>query len=346
MSQPSQLHNQGHRNPKKSPQKKSKSNSRETHSHDHSHDHSHRPSPSQGSNSSSHEISEEELEYRHWYDVMRTFLMYEDFVELDLQERRRHLNRLHEKFVQALPPSTFEKMERLTNAAKANQVFFNSLVKFQDYGFAPRTKYSQLIEKYRGARIPVSQMHRNQAVLHSLAREWSSHGAYERSQAFTPLLDALKRKLPVNSQNQYHQRVLVPGCGLARLPLEIAACGYSCEANEYSMFMLTASHFVLNGGFPAMSVPIYPWIDRVSNVVNLNDVLEPVMIPDVSPVDLMNSAPALPSENDLPQAEPDFMRFTMAAGNFVELYGGEGQAGIWDAIVTCFFLDTAPIVME
>jgi carnosine N-methyltransferase len=281
---------------------------------------------------------------------MRTFVLYEDFVELEVAERQRHLNRLNERLVQTLPNSTFEKIDRLMKASKVNQQFFNGLVNFQDYGFAPRTKDSQPVEKYQGSRIHASQMHRNQAVLHSLAREWSSYGAHERNQAFQPLLSALRRKLPVNSTNQYRQRVLVPGCGLARLPLEIAACGYACEANEYSMFMLTASHYILNGVFKAESIPIYPWIDRVSNVVHLSDILEPLLIPDVAPVDLMSSTNSFSSPGDhspspdLP--EPDFMRFSMAAGNFVELYGGESQAGTWDAIVTCFFLDTAPVVME
>jgi carnosine N-methyltransferase len=289
------------------------------------------------------ELSEEELEYSHWYDVMRTFLMYEDFMELDIRQRQLHLNRLSEQLASALPPSSFEKIDRVAHASQVNQRLFEEIVAFQDYGFAPRTRRSEPVEKFKGPRVHYSQMHRNQAVLHSLAREWSAYGAHERSQAFQPLLDALRRKLPVSSSNLYHQRVLVPGCGLARLPLEIASCGYACEANEYSMFMLTASHFVLNGISRAASIPIYPWIDRVSNVVNLSDVFEPLLIPDISPVQLMNSCPIVASpSND----EPDFMRFTMAAGNFVELYGGEAQAGTWDAIVTCFFLDTAPVVME
>ena len=58
------------------------------------------------------------------------------------------------------------------------------------------------------------------------------------------------------------QRVLVPGCGLSRLPLEITARGYACEANEFSMFMLTASHFILNGVFEENSYGILPWVER------------------------------------------------------------------------------------
>ena len=40
--------------------------------------------------------------------------------------------------------------------------------------------------------------------------------------------------------------VLVPGAGLGRLAYEVAKAGYICQGNEFSLFMLFASHFVLN----------------------------------------------------------------------------------------------------
>ena len=40
--------------------------------------------------------------------------------------------------------------------------------------------------------------------------------------------------------------VLVPGAGLGRLAYEIAKQGYSCQGNEWSLFMLMASNFILN----------------------------------------------------------------------------------------------------
>lgn len=299
------------------------------------------------------QLTEEEEEYNHWYDIMRTFLLYSDFNINDLNERKKHLNRLNSNYFSYLSNKTHLKFDLLLNATNINQQFFNSVVLFQDYGFMPRTKKSKRVEKYNGKTIHYSQMHRNQAVLHSLAREWSIHGLNERQTTFIPIINALQTKLPVNSSNLYNQRVLVPGCGLARLPLEIASLGYSCEANEYSMFMLTVSHYILNSMVPPSSIQIFPWIDRVSNVVNLSDILEPVLVPDISPVDLMNTNPLFASSEDnssLPQSssndESNYHRFSMAAGNFVELYGIEPQANQWDAIVTCFFLDTAPVVME
>jgi carnosine N-methyltransferase len=40
--------------------------------------------------------------------------------------------------------------------------------------------------------------------------------------------------------------VLVPGAGLGRLAFEIANLGFKCEGNEFSLYMLMASNFILN----------------------------------------------------------------------------------------------------
>ncbi|KAJ8429471.1 hypothetical protein Cgig2_024018 [Carnegiea gigantea] len=38
--------------------------------------------------------------------------------------------------------------------------------------------------------------------------------------------------------------------------------------------------------------------------------------------------------------------FSMCGGDFVEVYGDPSQAGTWDAVVTCFFIDTAHNIVE
>eukprot|EP01035_Chromulina_nebulosa_P019003 gene19003-24821_t len=93
-------------------------------------------------------------------------------------------------------------------------------------------------ENYIGDKIVYTDQKRNEAVLHSLYREWSSAGELERSECFKPLITQLQSYLPVSSTNINQQRVLVPGCGLARLPLEIASKGYACEGNEFSVYMV------------------------------------------------------------------------------------------------------------
>lgn len=41
-----------------------------------------------------------------------------------------------------------------------------------------------------------------------------------------------------------------------------------------------------------------------------------------------------------------YPRFSMAAGSFTEIYTGEENVDQWDGVVTCFFIDTAPVVLD
>lgn|SRR6266850_3368012 len=76
---------------------------------------------------------------------------------------------------------------------------------------------------------------------------------------------------------------------------------------------------------------IYPYVHSLSNIPNRAAMLKRVQIPDVLP-------------SDLPQGS----NFSLVAGDFEEVYGqqdgepdaNEPSAGQWDAILTCFFIDT------
>lgn len=110
------------------------------------------------------------------------------------------------------------------------------------------------------------------------------------------------------------QRVLVPGAGLGRLALEIASKGYAAQGNEFSYQMLFASNFILNWASQAGEFEIHPWIHNPSNALSITDLLRPVVIPDVSPAQLLG----LDKGN-----QPDF---SMCAGEFLEAYAGDKGA--------------------
>jgi carnosine N-methyltransferase len=202
-------------------------------------------------------------------------------------------------------------------------------------------------DKNDGIKIRSSEQHRNKAVLHSVAREWSENGAEEREMAFAPMLAELKKYLPINKDNAYTKRVLVPGCGLGRLPVEVAAHGYAAEGNEFSAFMLMASNFVMNEVDSAKSWDICPWLDSVCNVINTSDPYTPIQIPDRTASDIINSSEWANTNAD-EKANVPFPRLSMAAGDFVELYGENSSdaKSSYDGILTCFFVDTAPVVVD
>lgn len=216
--------------------------------------------PDQGDDQTPDEDLDEE---RHWNDVARTFLFYEELVSSDLLRRQQHLNRLSDRRAAMLPESTFTKISALAHAARGNQDFFDDLVMhYAEHMQKPDGDGKRHFPSKRGDAVHFSRQHRNQAVLHSMHREWSVDGKEERDAIFGPLLAELQRLLPVNTERAYRQRVLIPGCGAGRLPLEVAALGYSAEGNEFSAYMLMCGNFVLNGIQQRGEYRIYPWLDR------------------------------------------------------------------------------------
>lgn len=78
-------------------------------------------------------------------------------------------------------------------------------------------------------------------------------------------------------------KILVPGAGLGRLTYELAYRGYYCEGNEFSLFMLVASNFVLNKCIVENQYTLYPWVHQFVNNTSRKDQVMPIAFPDVSP---------------------------------------------------------------
>jgi len=200
---------------------------------------------------------DDKKEKEHWNNVMRTFLFYEDLIVFDLERKQKRYNKLNNNYIDRLPQITFDKFSMLHEAAKSNQKFFNDMVYYHAFCNNHRSNcndsdsnksinnndnnYVVLPMKDKGPIIRFDQQHRNQAVLHSLYREFSKEGQLERHNTFTLLIQQLQLHLPLQTNHHedhhhhmlYQKRVLVPGCGIGRLPLEISALGYACEGKQY-----------------------------------------------------------------------------------------------------------------
>lgn len=88
------------------------------------------------------------------------------------------------------------------------------------------------------------QQDKVRSTLRSFVRDWAEEGRGEREACYGPILDALDAHFPKEGRGEV--KVLVPGCGLGRLAMEIAAQGFWAQGNEFSTYMLIASHFALN----------------------------------------------------------------------------------------------------
>ena len=76
----------------------------------------------------------------------------------------------------------------------------------------------------------------------------------------------------------------------------------------------------------------------VCNVVQLKDIYETIQIPDKTANDIIKSG--VYYRDDIPSHDKFIPIFSMAAGDFVELYSQEKHRSMWNAVVTCFFMDT------
>jgi carnosine N-methyltransferase len=114
--------------------------------------------------------------------------------------------------------------------------------------------------------------------------------------------------------------------------------GYSVQGNEFSLYMLLASDFILNGGIatPDRPLEMAPWLMESTNSHSSADRCRIVQIPDVDPLDIMDY-----EENETPVPQ-----FSMAAGDFQSIYSNPGEVGQWDCVCSCFFLDACPNIVE
>lgn len=109
--------------------------------------------------------------------------------------------------------------------------------------------------------------------------------------------------------------------------------------NEFSAYMIMASQYILNGIHEKNMFDIYPWLDRVCNVVKIEDLFQRVKVPDQCATDILNKKFSSIESTDYP-------KFSMSSGDFIDIYSSDSQHGKWDAVITCFFIDTAPIIIE
>ena len=300
--------------------------------------------------------SDADAERAHWNSVCRAYRQYAAFAmhQFHLQFHSRLAN-LPDSQRAVLPGHLLkgtiaqqERAKQFQEAAIRNQFCLDCILRHT--GQPHSQQYTT-----DAAAATEEQMSKVTSVLKSLARDWSAEGQEERDMCYRPLLDSVQRYIPRSKG----AKLSVPGAGVGRLALELAAKGFSVQGNEFSLFMLLASDFILNG--PAVQMKISPWLLETRNVKYLNDPLRSVEIPDVNPLamatqnadheqnDVAKNATEKVSDHntELPPSEVCMeSEFSMAAGDFVSIYSQPSEANCWDAVVASFFLDAGVNIVQ
>jgi carnosine N-methyltransferase len=199
-----------------------------------------------------------------------------------------------------------------------------------------------------------SQMSKVTSVLKSLTRDWSDEGKAERQMSYVPIIDSVRKYVPVFrsttsdtpllSSTPERSRIIVPGAGVGRLMCDLCSLGYSVQGNEFSLYMLLASDFILNGPIKSgRPIHISPWLLETRNLHSFDDQTRVVAIPDKDPYELVmetfGNSPDTVNESTCPD-------FSMVAGDFVSIYSSDQHLASWDCVAACFFLDASPSIVE
>ncbi|ORC93513.1 uncharacterized protein TM35_000013900 [Trypanosoma theileri] len=175
------------------------------------------------------------------------------------------------------------------------------------------------------------------STLRQFVRDWSAEGAPERNSVYLPILATLEDCYP-DPATRGSVKILVPGAGLCRLTVELALRGFAAQANEFSYHMLIAGHYIQNHVVSSCQHKICPYVDNTSNLVNREDQFVDVHIPDLCASEAV--------DNLREGQQPAFGELSMVAGDFTEVYAKQHQRRSWNAVATCFFIDTAHNIVE
>ncbi|KAL1132661.1 hypothetical protein AAG570_010613 [Ranatra chinensis] len=221
-----------------------------------------------------------------------------------------------------------QKLDHVIDCIEQNESVIRLIIKDVEQMFENVKEPASSENNPTKSDVIASDIDKVQVTFKQLYRDWSQEGAIEREMCYKPIIDEITSIFSPDHCRTEDINILVPGAGLGRLAYEIAKRGYSCQGNEFSLFMLFASNFILNKCHGIEIYEMYPWIQQVDNNLEIEHQAAKVKFPDINPADLRQH-----TKNS---------KFTMVAGDFLDVYT---YANEWDCVATCFFIDCANNIM-
>jgi len=263
----------------------------------------------------------------HFQKVANAFRSYKKHSINTVHKKEEYLNRLPIEHQKLLRKHGYQDtLDDLKQAVEKNMEVIQHILLDVDGMFENVSHQKDAKEVDPRVRPTAMDMDKVQSTIKQIVRDWSSAGAEERAKCYDPLLAALDSLHP---DNRHLVKVLVPGSGLGRLAWEIASRGYECQGSEFSLYMLFASNFLLNKAVTVDGYTIHPYVHEFCNNKASRDQLRQITFPDVDASSL-----------------PEDAKFSMAAGDFVDVYSAPEYVSSQDCVVTCFFIDCAHNILQ
>ena len=258
-----------------------------------------------------------------------------------LQPRRQRFQKLRDgKRDQLLDRIDYEQMlQSVEDAVRSNSQIAMGIFQTGCSALAQLTGELGPPETWR-AKATAEDLSISRACIRGLLRDWSREGEPERNAAHGPILRALRQEFG-HVGGKTLVRILVPGAGLGRLLHSISNLGLSVEGADVSYHTLLTCLYLFGANSPPCRHTLYPWALSFSNHVSRHHQLRGVMMPDLhlpGPVGV---------GMDMSQATGGTeQQIVFVRGGFVETYQASSQAGKFSALVTCYFIDTAPNFLD
>ena len=291
--------------------------------------------------------------------ISHAILMYGNESDWEIKRWERnfaHLSPDHQALLPSIPP----RIAATKQCVYQNHLFFKYMFEWLSSDGAPEPLcLASAAAASWGAThesVHPGDVDKVRYLLRNLMRDWSSEGSDERAESYGVICQELGELFkdfltvcPPNSKQFTSEqqprrpilvvdppsrpRVLVPGCGLARLCVDLAAMGFQALGNEHNYYMLLTSAFILNATSREDEWTIFPWALNTTNQLKHEFPLRPVSVPDQLPSALM--------------VDNTTHLLGMAAGEFVQVFSNNPEYDAsFDAVATCFFIDTAHNVLD
>ncbi|KAM7533343.1 hypothetical protein Aperf_G00000122964 [Anoplocephala perfoliata] len=279
----------------------------------------------------------DELERKHFLKTLVVFKCYRNYALSKVRKQNSIYEQLSEGH-KALIPDFLSNLAKIKQCIENNNIFLNYILSnaraeiFEGDNFL--SDQNETIEKVikndcslrERFSITSSDLDKINSVLKQFVRDWSSLGEEERKQSYEPVLKEVKELFRFSEKKSSDIKILVPGAGLGRLAWELANSGFSCQGNEWSLYMLLPAYFILNTCSKANEYTLHPFVTQFCNNLTSDNQATAVTVPDVVPTNI-----------------PPGVQFSMVAGDFVEVYN---EPDVWDCVATVYFIDTAHNILE
>ena len=270
-------------------------------------------------------------EYNHLRNIVSAFFNYQIDSLRDLARMERDFKSLTETHLKRMSFNYTERLNKLKSAIFQNYTF---LLKVAD-------PYKNMFKLFKGKNgeilmepltVEGKDIIKMRSTLRLFIRDWAIDGLEERNTTYKPILEELKNFFAKRPKKDFEEgiNVLVPGAGLGRLMYEIAKLGFKSQGNEFSYYMLLCSNFIFNNTTKKDEFILQPLIHSFSNIISEESPFKKILIPDENLGEELSKT--------------DTGEMSMVAGEFCRVY--KDKINFFDAIVTCYFIDTANNIIE